>query len=160
MPETPIEWVEINAGLGLTALLISTLASTAKFDFQNIELQPYGSFSKIVNAEGKLYSLYFDGGFLKRRSFNQALTLLLECVQVSILDSSFSTQIIIELQQLGNFASLHDKELRLPFQIANGKIGDLSICLGDKEQWTKAFKFMLTHLKWLIVWIERNFGNP
>lgn len=134
----PVDWVEINAALGQTAMLLETIAQQAGFIFPRHKLVVRGSYSKIINNEGREYCLYSDGSFLKRRSFNAALILLLECVD-----------------ECGKQAIRDTPELKLPYPIQHGKIGDLSISLGDDEQWTRALKYMLTHLKWLLAWVAK-----
>jgi beclin 1 len=37
-------------------------------------------------------------------------------------------------------------------RIDKDKIGGQSIKYGDDETWTRALKYLLTNLKWLIVW--------
>lgn len=138
LPSKPVEWVEINAALGQASMLLVTIAEQAHFEFAPKVVLPLGSVSKIRNEDGRAYPLYSDGSFLKRRSFNQGLVLLLECVNLA-----------------GKQALVEEPTLKLPYGIQKGKIGDLYIGLGDDEQWTRALKYMLTHLKWLLAWVAK-----
>ncbi|KAJ0412017.1 hypothetical protein ATCC90586_004563 [Pythium insidiosum] len=140
LPTRPVEWVEINAALGQAVLLLATIAERANFDFTRNKLVPRGSFSRVANMYGKEYSLYSDGGMFRRRGFNQALVLFLECVD-----------------DAGKQAMKEEPSLKFPYKIQRGKIGDLPISLGNDEQWTKALKYMLTHLKWLLAWVAKRF---
>ncbi len=89
---------------------------------------------------GKEYSLYSDGNIFRRRGFNQGLLLFLECVD-----------------DAGKRAMQDEATLKFPYKIQRGKIGDLSICMGNDEQWTRALKYLLTHLKWLLAWSAKRF---
>ncbi|CAI5705319.1 unnamed protein product [Peronospora farinosa] len=97
-------------------------------------------FSRVVNMYGKEYSLYSDGGMFRRRGFNQAMILFLECVE-----------------DAGRRAMKEEPLLKFPYKVERGKIGGLPISLGNDEQWTRALKYMLTHLKWLLAWISKRY---
>lgn len=77
--------------------------------------------------------------FLNRR-FDHAMVAVLNC-----------------LKQLTDFAEDRDKSLRLPYRISKDKIGDLSIRIqfNQDELWTKALKYMLTNMKWILVFASR-----
>ena len=131
-----VEWNEVNAALGQTLLLLEMILKVAHLKLSCYTLNCKGSFSKIrQDIEKKEYALYSDGSFLRKRSFNAALVLLLRCVH-----------------EVGCLAIRKEPRLRLPYSIQSGKIGDFPITLGDEEQWTKAMKFLLTHLKTLLAW--------
>ncbi|KAL4103147.1 hypothetical protein PRIC1_006882 [Phytophthora ramorum] len=140
LPSKPVEWVEINAALGQAVLLLATIADRANFEFSRNRLVPRGSFSRVVNMYGKEYSLFSDGGMFRRRGFNQAMVLFLECVE-----------------DAGRRAMKEEPSLKFPYKVERGKIGGLPISLGNDEQWTRALKYMLTHLKWLLAWISKRY---
>ncbi|CAI5741870.1 unnamed protein product [Peronospora destructor] len=140
LPSKPVEWVEINAAMGQAVLLLATIADRAGFEFSRNRLVPRGSFSRVVNMYGKEYSLYSDGGMFRRRGFNQAMILFLECVE-----------------DAGRRAMKEEPSLKFPYKVERGKIGGLPISLGNDEQWTRALKYMLTHLKWLLAWISKRY---
>ncbi|RHY27902.1 hypothetical protein DYB32_007174, partial [Aphanomyces invadans] len=145
LPSRPVEWTEINAALGQTTLLLTTVAQRAGMEFSKIVPIARGSYSKIVVVLGKdkkkEYPLYSDGGFLQRQKFNTALKCLLECVE-----------------EAGGQAAAEEPSLRFPYKITRGKIGDLSIEVGgNDEQWTRALKYLLTHLKWLLAWVAKRY---
>ncbi|KAG7398932.1 Beclin-1 [Phytophthora boehmeriae] len=140
LPSKPVEWVEINAALGQAVLLLATIADRANFEFSRNRLVPRGSFSRVVNMYGKEYTLYCDGGMFRRRGFNQAMVLFLECVE-----------------DAGRRAMKEEPSLNFPYKVERGKIGGLPISLGNDEQWTRALKYMLTHLKWLLAWISKRY---
>ncbi|KAJ8552519.1 hypothetical protein ON010_g10027 [Phytophthora cinnamomi] len=138
LPSKPVEWVEINAALGQAVLLLATIADRANFEFSRNRLVPRGSFSRVVNMYGREYNLFSDGGMFRRRGFNQAIILFLECVE-----------------DAGRRAMKEEPSLKFPYKVERGKIGGLPISLGNDEQWTRALKYMLTHLKWLLAWISK-----
>ncbi|KAL3660192.1 hypothetical protein V7S43_014723 [Phytophthora oleae] len=140
LPSKPVEWVEINAALGQAVLLLATIADRANFEFSRNRLVPRGSYSRVVNMYGREYSLFSDGGMFRRRGFNQAMILFLECVE-----------------DAGRRAMKEEPSLKFPYKVERGKIGGLPISLGNDEQWTRALKYMLTHLKWLLAWISKRY---
>lgn len=140
LPSKPVEWVEINAALGQAVLLLTIIAERANFEFMRNKLIPRGSFSRVVNKDGREYSLFSDGGMFRRRGFNHAMILFLECVD-----------------DAGRRAMHEEPAMKFPYRIQRGKINDLPISLGNDEQWTKALKCMLTHLKWLLAWISKRY---
>ncbi|KAI8584800.1 hypothetical protein K450DRAFT_168256 [Umbelopsis ramanniana AG] len=144
----PIDWNEINAAMGQTLLLLYTVANKLKFQFKTYRLVPMGSFSRIQKIDGDsvvTYELYGSGDFainrmFLNRRFDHALVALLNC-----------------LQQLSDFAEQRDKSLRLPYRINKDKIGDTSIRLqfNQDELWTRALKYMLTNMKWILIFASR-----
>ncbi|KAJ3121635.1 autophagy protein 6 [Irineochytrium annulatum] len=127
--------------MGQALLLLDTLASKLGFVFKTYRLVPMGSFSRIERIEGDkaVYELYGSGDitgllFWNRR-FDNALAAFLNC-----------------LQQLGDHAETRDHKFRLPYRMSKEKIGDTSIRLqfNQDEQWTKALKYTLINLKWLL----------
>lgn len=145
----PVEWQEINAALGQAVLAVHIVAQKAKFQFVKYTLSPMGSFPKIYRAEDKRspLSLFSDGSFnlFPKRSFNNALTGFLTCVQ-----------------ELGEFTKNRDPTLALPYAInvADSMIHDQCISLGtDEETWTRALKYLLTDIKWLIAWASKHCHN-
>ena len=100
-------------------MLLATIAERARLTFSSFALKPMGSFSRVQRLQdGSVFPLHWDGSFMKRRSFNAALTHLLACVH-----------------EAGCFAQRQDPTVQLPYRInsRDGKIGDarsgdLSIC--------------------------------
>ncbi|KKK24223.1 hypothetical protein P175DRAFT_0429787 [Aspergillus ochraceoroseus IBT 24754] len=174
-----VEWPEINAAWGQTALLLATIAEKLGFQFRGYRLRPMGSMSKIdkieyprpspaqstvagenTNLSGapKVTSLeLFSSGDLPlhipwlHRRFDAGMVAFLDC-----------------LRQLGEFvektpapapsnrrgpASAAVSGLKLPYDIKRDKIGDASIKLGfnqSDETWTRACKYTLTCCKFLL----------
>ncbi|KAI8850610.1 Atg6/Beclin [Chytridium lagenaria] len=135
LPNIPVDWTEINAALGQSLLLLDTLANKLGFTFKTY---PFSRIEK-VDGDKTTYELYGTGDlagilFWNRR-FDNALVAFLNC-----------------LQQLGDYAEQKDPKFRLPYRMTKDKIGDTTIRFqfNQDEQWTKALKYTLINLKWLL----------
>jgi hypothetical protein len=151
-----VTWSEINSGLGTAALLLVSLQSIpeANIRFTKYYIIPMGNFSKIVtkktstNTSSTIYNLYSDDrfSFFGKRNFNSALNGFLHC--------------------LNNAAECllrhHTKSMTLPHPITTDSsgellIGGLTIVHGtDGDRWTRALKYMLTDLKWLVAFVIKH----
>ncbi|KAF4737636.1 Beclin-1 [Perkinsus olseni] len=61
------------------------------------------------------------------------------------------------VQEVCTFSErFRSQPLRLPFSIEGDKVGGFSVALqfNQEERWTKAMKYLLTNLKWLMAYIE------
>ncbi|KAI9478225.1 MAG: autophagy protein Apg6-domain-containing protein [Benjaminiella poitrasii] len=145
----PVEWNEINAAWGQTLLLLYTVANKLKFQFKTYRLVPMGSFSRIEKVDGDSmisYELYGSGDFginkmfFLNRRFDHAMVAVLNC-----------------LKQLTDYAESRDKTIRLPYRINKDKIGDLSIRIqfNQDDLWTKALRYMLINMKWILAFASR-----
>ena len=139
----PVEWDEINAAWGYTVLLVQTLASHWDFTFPSYRLVPMGSFSRIFKRDDDklVYDLYCASDIGLSRifgygSFDKGMCAFLECVRV--------------LQD--HVRACDASVLAPPYRISDNKIEDLSIKLqfNTYDKWTRALKYMLANLKWLV----------
>lgn len=146
----PIEWTEKNAALGQAVLAVSIVAAKAGFEFKKYTLQPMGSFPTVYKSDDRsrrMLPLYWvEGNFalFPKSTFNSALIGFLTCVH-----------------ELGDFIRSRDPTLALPYfiNLADKKIFDQVFELGtddDKETWTRAMKFLLTDIKWVIAWATKH----
>ncbi|XP_037025739.1 beclin-1-like protein isoform X2 [Bradysia coprophila] len=153
LPSSPVDWSEINAAWGQTALLLSALARKVNLTFKKYRLVPFGNHSYIeVIGEGKELPLYGTGGFkfFWDTKFDAAMVAFLDC-----------------LTQFKEKVETVDKEFYLPYLLRKGKIEDsttgnsysIKIQFNSEEQWTKALKFLLTNLKWGLAWVSSQFTN-
>nr|CAD7460779.1 unnamed protein product [Timema tahoe] len=151
LPSAPVDWSEINAAWGQTALLLTALARKMNLTFQRFRLVPYGNHSYIeVLAEHRALPLYGSGGFrfLWDTKFDAAMVAFLDC-----------------LQQFKEEVEKGDSGFCLPYKMERGKIEDsatgnsysIKIQFNSEEQWTKALKFLLTNLKWGLAWVSSQF---
>eukprot|EP01041_Mallomonas_annulata_P010607 gene10607-22145_t len=143
-----VDWTETNAALGQAAFIISAIAIRANITFHYYDIHPMGSFAKITKNDetsNVVYNLFTDGAFslFPKRNFNGALIGFLTCIK-----------------ELGDYIMERDPTLQLPYVIQTDKntINDLSIILtnGDEEIWTKALKYVLTDVKWIIAWATKH----
>ncbi len=159
-----VEWNEINAALGQCALLLQSLerffsqpptksshttspiSSTAPpsqkgFAFTKYRVIPNGSFPKIEQiSNNTLMELSGgSGGLFWQSKFEKAMIAFLFCVK-----------------ELGDYIhSQWDAQFEFPYKIEAEKVGGVSIKIssGD-ETWTKSCKYLLSNLKWLILFVS------
>lgn len=74
--------------------------------------------------------------FFWARRLDQALVGVLDCVKELALSLT--------------------PELKLPYTIQDDKINKVSIRLGNDEEWTKACKYMLVDIKWILAHLARS----
>ena len=110
----------------------------------NYRVQPRGSFSAVESISDRTtLELYgSEGGFTRfftGRRFDQAMVAFLGCVQ-----------------ELERYLQRRNPQVRLPWKIEQDRIGGFSVRLqfNQFDRWTKALKFLLTDLKWLIYFVE------
>lgn len=153
LPSNPVDWSEINAAWGQTALLLSALARKLNLSFEKYKLVPNGNHSFIeVIGEQKELPLFVTGGirYVWDTKFDSGMVAFLDC-----------------LQQFKEKVEKGEGSFRLPYVMNKGKIEDSSsnthysikIKLNSEEQWTKALKFMLTNLKWSLTWVSAQFNR-
>ncbi|KAI3652384.1 hypothetical protein MP228_002709 [Amoeboaphelidium protococcarum] len=153
-----VDWAEINAALGQVCLLIDTLSRLIPYQFKKNKIVPMGSFSRIIHYEsgnvvddgkgGVVYELYGTGEFQLSRLF-----------WVRRFDMGM-IQVLACMKELEHVAASSDKQAKsasvfaLPHKINQDLIGDVCIKLqyNEYEIWTRALKFMLTNLRWLLAY--------
>ncbi|KXG52181.1 Beclin family [Penicillium griseofulvum] len=167
-----VDWPEINAAWGQTALLLATMADKLGFQFQGYRLRPLGSNSRIDKLEyptqpsgqpvegatPKVIELdLFSSGdqllnlnWLHRR-FDSGMVAFLECLRQlgKFVERTPAPVISPRRGQTGATAP----GLKLPYEIKRDRIGDSSIKLGfnqNDETWTRACKYTLTCCKFLL----------
>ncbi|BCS21266.1 beclin 1 [Aspergillus puulaauensis] len=174
-----VEWPEINAAWGQTALLLATIAEKLNFQFQGYQLKPMGSMSRIDKIEYPRPSpaqSTIDGGNANLSAAPKITTLDLFSsgdlpLHIPWLHRRFDAGMVAFLdclRQLGEFventptpvrSNRRDQAgpvvpgLKLPYTIKRDKIGDASIKLGfnqNDETWTRACKYTLTCSKFLL----------
>lgn len=152
-----VPWSETNAALGQVVLLLSILQAkpNSGIVFKTHELLPLGACSKIGvrHTDGRAtteYGLFYSDesfSFFGKRNFNTALNGLFHC-----------------LRDVINVAARRDRTITLPHEviIPSGRgeitIGGLPIAFdgGNGESWSKAMKYLLTDLKWLVAFTTKN----
>ncbi|OOF96373.1 hypothetical protein ASPCADRAFT_206565 [Aspergillus carbonarius ITEM 5010] len=174
-----VDWPEINAAWGQTALLLATIADKLGFHFQGYQIKPLGSMSRIEKIEQsrpspaqsalsgatamstatpKVTSLdLFSSGELPlnlpwlHRRFDAGMVAFLECLR-QLGEFVEKTPTPVSSNRRGH-ANTMVPGLKLPYEIKRDKIGDASIKLGfnqNDETWTRACKYTLTCCKFLL----------
>eukprot|EP00727_Mastigamoeba_balamuthi_P001355 m51a1_g11216 hypothetical protein (545) ;mRNA; r:24558-26488 len=140
----PVSWSEVNVALGFAAQLLVTCARILRFDFAQFQIVPLGSSSWIQRKDtGATYELSGDTSFWRRR-LDAALVAFLSCVR----------EIVEQCQRSDPF-------FPPPHKIDKDRISELSVRsqFNDDDKWTRALKFLLADLKWLVAWIAHQ-PNP
>jgi beclin 1 len=148
----PVEWAEINAAWGQTALLLWALARKLGISFNKYQVVPYGSYSYIKNlADEKTLPLYGSGGIrmIFDSKFDSAMVAFLDCLN----------QFANEVQRHGAFS--------LPYEMDKGKIRDsnsgqwysIKLQFNSEDMWTKALRYMLTNLKWGLAFVSMQYNS-
>ncbi|KAL5336711.1 autophagy protein Apg6-domain-containing protein [Aspergillus crustosus] len=175
-----VEWPEINAAWGQTALLLATIADKLNFEFQGYRIKPMGSMSRIDKIEYPRPSpaqSTVDGGNATLSSIEPKITSLDLFssgdlpLHIPWLHRRFDAGMVAFLDCLRQLGEFVDKTpttvrsnrrvqagsvvpgLKLPYPIKRDKIGDASIKLGfnqNDEAWTRACKYTLTCCKFLL----------
>ena len=179
-PPKNVEWGEINAAWGTTALLLATVAEKLGFTFRGYQIKPMGSTTHIERLESSKPSSTSNSTISSQGPSATASNTSRNQPQVKIaslelyssgdlplgrtfLHRRFNDAMVAFLsclRQLGDFvengershASQQSRGLKLPYKIEKDKIGDLSIKLGTSqdEAWTNACKYVLTCCKFLL----------
>ena len=186
-PPHNVEWPEINAAWGMTALLLSTVAERLGFTFRGYRIQAVGSTSCIEKLE---YPSSKSSNLAARSTSITSPHPASPQPKITSLDLFSSGDIMIGrqllhrhfndamvaflecLKQLGNYVNslesskanstgLQSSALKLPYEIQNDKIGDASIKLGasQDEVWTRACKYTLTCCKFLLAYASNIGGS-
>ncbi|KAG4302245.1 hypothetical protein PCANB_001495 [Pneumocystis canis] len=157
LPSQSVEWDEINAAWGLILLLLHSVANKLDFKFTGYKLYPLGSTSKIDKLEfyndpslpPKITRLELHSSddlpitkFFIHRKFDAAMIAFLKC-----------------LKQLGDHLEATDPQFIFPYRIHKDKVGSTSICISfnQDEKWTRALKYLLTNIKYLLAYVTSNF---
>jgi beclin 1 len=152
LPSEPVDWNEINAAWGQTALLLNSLARKINFKFSNYQLVPFGNHSYIkVLADNSELPLHGSGGFRLLgwdTKFDQGMSAFLDCL------SQLQTAMLEKPGQTGFSLPYKMSEKGKIEDTTSGKSYSIKIQLNSEECWTKALKFMLTNLKWALAWVS------
>ncbi|CAF1180489.1 unnamed protein product [Adineta steineri] len=158
LPSIPVEWSEINAGLGQAALLLNSLAKRIDLQFIKYKIIPLGSHSYIEvlnereNEKSVQLPLYTSQRYLDLDiPFDKALVAFLDCVN----------QFKLAIESKNKPIDSKNKSFCLPYKMngkgiisdSNGIPFSVKFQFNSQENWTKALKYMLTNLKWGLSWI-------
>lgn len=139
-PAEPVDWHEINTAWGFAALLLDSMAKEVEFGFFIWYVEPRGSQSVMVNVQNtsQTLSLHCNTNWFWNSSFNAGISAFAGCVD-----------------ELGEFARREDPSVILPYKVCRSTIAGLSLHYSQSVEWTKAMKFILTNMKWLLIWLAK-----
>lgn len=139
LPSQPVDWIDINAAWGMIAMLLTQLSQIMKYQFKNYEILPLGNQSKVVSiSEDKAqYELYGDHLFhiFWAHRYDKAMQGILDCVN-----------------QLMKHIKDQDPTFIFPYIVTKEH---LKLQFNTDDKWTKAIKYMLINLKFIIAWVSR-----
>jgi len=140
MPQEPVEWNEINAAFGFAAMLLDAISKQVGFDFFVWRVRPRGSESLMVNIQNstQTLNLFCNANWLWKSSFNAGISAFADCVD-----------------EMADFARREDPSFFLPHRIGPSTVNAVSVHYSNSESWTRAMKYLLTDLKWLLTWAAR-----
>ena len=148
LPFKNVDWAEINAALGQAALLLHIIYTRTNIPMRRYTLAPSGSFSKVIKVDDRRsFNLYHETGFAltPKANLNRGLSGLVSVVY-----------------EIGEYILKHDPTLQLPYHInlTDNTIEKISYFWDkDDEQWTRALKFLLSDIKWILAWFTKHFNN-
>lgn len=139
-----VEWAEISAAVSLVAQLVAQMAKTLNYKFKSYQFVFSGPSVKLERIKDKQVlelSADPDATFIRlfaNRRFDNAMTAFLNLIE----------ELIIHVQSL-------DSSFKPPYNISGDKIDAKSIRMqfNSEELWTKALKFMVTEIKWILAWM-------
>ena len=181
LPSQPVEWNEINAAWGQTALLLDVVARKMGVAFRGYRLVPKGSFSVIYRYENNHAQHPSASSFLPNSSvqpqeqdteegegekaiyelYGSSDWQIGRLLQSRRFDHA-QTGFLACLKQVVEAAGREDTEFRAPHAINKDKIGEASIRLqfGSDETWTRALRHLLVTCNRVLMWIvEREKGG-
>uniref|UniRef100_V5EEM5 Uncharacterized protein n=2 Tax=Kalmanozyma brasiliensis (strain GHG001) TaxID=1365824 RepID=V5EEM5_KALBG len=180
LPGQPVEWNEINAAWGQTALLLDVLSRKLNIAFRGYRLIPKGSFSVVYRYEDARTQHYSSASSSASTYLpSSAATDAAEAAdgeesgektvyelygssdwQIGRLLQSrrfdhAQTGFLACLKQVVDFAAREDGAFQTPHAINKDKIGEASIRLqfGSDETWTRALRHVLVTCNRVLMWM-------
>ncbi|KAG0480595.1 hypothetical protein HPP92_011453 [Vanilla planifolia] len=139
------QWL-IIFGQNFRNLVCLQITSSIRY---RIKIIPMGSYPRIMDSNNNTYELFGPVNLFWSTRYDKAMTLFLTC-----------------LKEFADFANAMDQEknippekrLRLPYKIENDKVETYTITqsFNKQENWTKALRYMLCNLKWVLFWFIVN----
>jgi len=145
LPNTVVEWDEINAAFGLACLLLHSMARICKFTFTQYTLQPLGSFPKVRDDKGNVYELFGPTLIISSYKYDKAIVGFLTCLSE-----------LAEFMRARDIRQQVNPPFELPYPISGDKVDGkkMSFTFNSDENWTYALKLALTDLKLMLAWLS------
>ncbi|KAK9171850.1 Atg6/Beclin [Cryptosporidium meleagridis] len=130
-------WNEVNAALGVSAMLLYTILERHKLP---LSIYPSGSYSTIKDSESSIWPLY--GNTLCNSDYN-------ECTN---FDKGISLFVFL-IDTVYNIIPGTNEDLPYFVDQRNCTIGgiNLNLLFNERETWNRAMSMNLINLKWLLV---------
>eukprot|EP01127_Copromyxa_protea_P003790 TRINITY_DN1357_c0_g1_i3.p1 TRINITY_DN1357_c0_g1~~TRINITY_DN1357_c0_g1_i3.p1 ORF type:complete len:179 (-),score=33.01 TRINITY_DN1357_c0_g1_i3:302-838(-) len=131
----------------MLAALVNHVANLVGVKFSSHEIKPKGSQTILQLPDGtdpiELHGEH-DGSFLRllwNHRYDRAMVSFLQCVE-----------------DIRKHIKTLDPEFEPPYVISDDKIGNLSVKLqfNADDNWTKALKYLLTNIKFIVGWVSLN----
>ncbi|CAD98623.1 beclin1-like protein, possible [Cryptosporidium parvum] len=138
-------WNEVNAALGVSAMLLYTILERHKLP---LSIYPNGSYSTIKDSESSIWPLH--GNTLCNSDYN-------ECTNFDKGILSF----VFLIDTVYNIIPGTNETLPYSVDQRNGTIGGISLNLlfNERESWNRAMSMNLINLKWLLVRSSESIRN-
>lgn len=148
-----IDWFEVNLGIGYVAHAIMAIGTDIGMQYERYKIFPLANCSYIeetASGSTKKYPLCNSSGriVLWSSEFDSGLIALLDC-----------------FKQFMEVVTCRDEGFHFPYRVDGASLLDSTNCRfgiryygNKKELWTKAFKLLLTNLKWSFAWLTAH--NP
>jgi beclin 1 len=160
--ENNVPWHEVNASLGMMALLMHTLQKHLRIFYPRYMVHPRGSTTKVLSRKTKqewdLFHQPTAFQFFARRNWNAALNIM----------GYILVEIINEVNRvMRNDKVVQGEDCAIPFPVTlegdwgNERIGTVQICgldiafHGDAVEWTKAMRYMAINLKMIVALVAK-----
>ncbi|GHJ83961.1 hypothetical protein NliqN6_0363 [Naganishia liquefaciens] len=164
-----VDWVEINAALGLVALCIDRVAVKVGCQFETYKIIPFGSFSRVdeLPPSKNTYELFAStdlsaARLLQNRRFNYALVGMLDCLRQLLAFGKTHGRgwagggIEIHRDKIAGHsiklsANMGMSSIGLVGSVSGGGSGSGPSSTEAEESWTRALRAVLAVLKRILV---------
>lgn len=164
--ENNVPWHEINASLGMMALLMHTLHKRLRIFHPRYMVHPRGSTTKVLSRKTKqewdLFHQPTAFQFFARRNWNAALNIM-GYILFEIIDEV--NRVVVTSND--DKALRREEDWTIPFEVklegdwGNERIGAVKIrgldvaFNGDAVEWTKAMRYMAIDLKMVVALVAK-----
>lgn len=143
LPSAPVDWGEINCGLGYLALLLNGISKGMDgVKFPN-KVMLVGNSSLVAVGRFDTLNLFNDGSKL---------------FGVKRLDDALS-EVLKIVNAMGEYCSKIDKDFFFPYVIGTDKVGKFPVKFVSKDEigLSQGMKCLLTDIKFILSWIVPRF---
>lgn len=160
-----VPWHEINAALGMVALLMQTLQKNLRIEHQSrYEILPRGSntivSSRKTKQEWELFHQPTTFQFFSKRNWNAALNILGFCLYELACEMTRLSK-HVDGENVSNPLETPPFDVKLEDDWSNErigivKVGGLQIAYNDGADWSKVMRYVAIDLKMMIAFVSKN----